>query len=65
MARKCCHVFRILADLAAVLLLIRSNAATSGMRALLWSGHTGTSLPSSCRSTKAGPCHVVTLDDWD
>jgi hypothetical protein len=43
MARKRCHVFRILADLAAVLLLIRCNAATSGMRALPCFSHTVTS----------------------
>jgi hypothetical protein len=43
MARKRCHVFRILADLAAVLLLIRCNAATSGMRALPCFSHTRTS----------------------
>jgi hypothetical protein len=53
MARKGCHVFRILADLATVLLLIRCNTATSGMRALLCSGHQyllSLILPSSTKS---------------
>jgi hypothetical protein len=44
MARKGCHVFRILADLATVLFLIRCNTATSGVCALPCSGHTSTLL---------------------
>ena len=67
MARKGCHVFRILADLATVLLLIRCNTATSGMRALLCSGHASTSLPSSFRfHKKQDSTDLVTLKtgDW-
>jgi hypothetical protein len=44
MARKGGHVLRVLTDLAAILLFFRCDAATSGMRALLCSGHTITSL---------------------
>jgi hypothetical protein len=59
MARKGCHVFRILADLATVLFLIRCNTATSGVCALLCSGHTSTSLTSSCRFYKKQDSIVV------
>jgi hypothetical protein len=40
MAGKSRHVLRVLADLTTVLLLVRCNTATGGMRALLCSGHT-------------------------
>jgi hypothetical protein len=66
MARKGCHVFRILADLATVLFLIRCNTATSGVCALLCSGHTSTSLTSSCRLyKKQDSIVVVTLKAGD
>jgi len=40
MARKRCHVFWVLANLATVLLLVRCDAATGGVGALFRSGHT-------------------------
>jgi len=66
MARKGCHVFPILADLATVLLRFRCYTATSWVRALSRSGHTSTSLPSYCRfCEEQGSTYLLTLKAGD
>jgi len=46
MTGKCCDVLGVLANLAAVFLLIRCGTVTRWMRAFLGSGHTSPSSPS-------------------